>query len=70
MPDKPDKQQEMLKKFTGLGFVIMGKAANGNVFVELRGNDPVRAVVSPDGAVQALSGDVSRFDWISRKGKP
>jgi hypothetical protein len=63
----PDKQQEMLKKFAGLGFVVMGKAKNGNVFVELRGTNPVRAAVSPDGTVEPLSGDVGRFDWINRK---
>jgi hypothetical protein len=58
-----DKQQDVLKKFTSLGFTQMGRLANGNVFVELKGNDPVRAVVTPDGTVTALSGDLSRFDW-------
>lgn len=66
----PDKQQEIVKKFQSLGFVVIGKASNGNVFVELRGNDPVRAAVGPDGAVQQLSGDVGRYDWIGKKGKP
>lgn len=65
----PDKQQEIVKKFQSLGFVVIGKAQNGNVFVELRGNDPIRASVGPDGTVQQLSGDVSRFDWIGKKGK-
>lgn len=62
----PDKQQEILKKFKSLGFTEMGRLKNGNVFVELRGNKPVRALVSADGTVTALSGDLSRFDW----GKP
>jgi hypothetical protein len=62
----PDKQQAAVKKFQRLGFVVIGKAQNGNVFVELRGNDPVRASVSPDGTVQQLSGDVGRFDWINK----
>jgi len=65
----PDKQQDVVKKFQRLGFVVIGKAQNGNVFVELRGNDPVRASVGPDGTVQQLSGDVGRFDWINKKGK-
>jgi hypothetical protein len=58
-----DKQQDVLKKFKSLGFSQMGRLANGNVFVELKGNDPVRAVVAPDGTVTALSGDLTRFDW-------
>jgi hypothetical protein len=64
----PDKQQEMIKKFQSFGFVVIGKAKNGNIFVELRGNDPVRAAVAPDGSVQQLSGDVGRYDWIAKKG--
>jgi hypothetical protein len=68
MPDKPpDKQQEKIKKFKSLGFVVIGKAGNGNIFVELRGNDPVRAAVSPDGSVLQLSGDVGRYDWIAKE---
>jgi hypothetical protein len=62
-----DKQQEMVRKFQSLGFVVIGKAPNGNVFVELRGNDPIRAAVAPDGTVVQLSGDVGRFDWIAKK---
>ena len=63
----PESQQDIVKKFQSLGFVVIGKAQNGNIFVELKGNDPVRAAVSPDGAVQQLSGDVSRYDWINKK---
>ena len=63
----PESQDDIIKKFKSLGFVVMGKAQNGNVFVELRGNNPVRAVVAPDGSVQQLSGDVGRYDWIGRK---
>jgi len=62
-----DKQQEKVKKFTALGFTIMGKAANGNVFVELRGNQPIRAAVAADGSVTPLQGDISRFDWANKK---
>gem|GEM_PF-2501138 len=61
-----DKQQDILKKFKSLGFTEMGRLKNGNVFVELKSNDPVRAVVAVDGTVTALSGDLSRFDWRSR----
>ena len=63
----PDPQAVIVKKFQSLGFAIIGKAANGNVFVELRGNDPVRAAVLPDGSVQQLSGDVGRYDWINKR---
>ena len=63
----PDPQADIVKKFQSLGFTVMGKAANGNVFVELRGNDPVRAAVRPDGSVEQLSGDVSRYDWIGKR---
>jgi len=45
----PDKQQEVVKKFLSLGFVVIGKAKNGNIFVELRGNEPIRAAVAADG---------------------
>ena len=62
----PDKQQDVLKKFKSLGFTEMGRLKNGNVFVELKSNDPVRAVVAPDGTVIPLSGDLSRYDWKSR----
>ena len=62
----PDVQAAIVKKFQSLGFAVIGKAANGNVFVELRGNEPVRASVAPDGSVTHLSGDVSRFDWIKK----
>jgi len=65
----PDKQQEVVKKFLSLGFVVIGKAKNGNIFVELRGNEPIRAAVAADGTVQQLSGDVGRFDWVSKKGR-
>jgi hypothetical protein len=65
----PDSQSDIVKKFQSLGFTVIGKAANGNVFVELRGNDPVRASVGPDGTVVQLSGDVSRFDWSGKKGR-
>ena len=58
-----DKQQEVLKKFKSLGFTEMGRLKNGNIFVELKSNDPVRAVVTIEGAVTALSGDLSRYDW-------
>lgn len=58
-----DKQREMLEKFKSLGFSEMGRLKNGNVFVELKGNSPVRAVVAVDGTVTPLSGDLSRFDW-------
>jgi hypothetical protein len=61
-----DKQQEVLKKFKSLGFTEIGRLKNGNVFVELKSNDPVRAVVALDGTVTALSGDLSRYDWKSR----
>ncbi|MBV8164328.1 MAG: hypothetical protein JOZ91_08665 [Candidatus Eremiobacteraeota bacterium] len=61
-----DKQQEVLKKFKSLGFTEMGRLKNGNVFVELKSNEPVRAVVALDGTVTALSGDLSRYDWKSR----
>lgn len=59
----PESQADIIKKFQSLGFVVLGTAKNGNVFVELRGNNPVRASVAPDGTVQQLSGDVGRFDW-------
>ena len=59
----PESQADVVKKFKSLGFVVMGTAQNGNIFVELRGNNPVRAAVAPDGSVQQLSGDVGRFDW-------
>ena len=62
----PDKQQEVLKKFKSLGFSEMGRLPNGNVFVELKSNEPVRAVVAADGTVTPLSGDLSRYDWRSR----
>ncbi|MDQ2818626.1 MAG: hypothetical protein M3T49_10545 [Candidatus Eremiobacteraeota bacterium] len=62
-----EKQRAVVKKFQRFGFVVMGTAANGNVFVELKGNDPVRAAVSVDGAVTPLSGDVGRFDWGASK---
>ena len=65
----PDKQQDIIKKFQSLGFVVIGKAPNGNVFVELRGNEPIRAAVAPDGGVTQLSGDISRFDWIGKQGR-
>lgn len=65
----PDKQQDVVKKFQSLGFVVIGKASNGNVFVELRGNEPIRAAVAADGSVEQLSGDISRFDWINKKGR-
>ena len=61
-----DKQRDVLDKFKRLGFREMGKLPNGNVFVELKGNDPVRAVVAADGTVTALSGDLSKFDWKPR----
>ena len=61
-----DKQQDVLKKFKSLGFTEIGRLKNGNVFVELKSNDPVRAVVTPDGTVTPLSGDLSRYDWKSR----
>jgi hypothetical protein len=60
------KQQEILKQFKSLGFTEMGRLKNGNVFVELKGNQPVRALVTTDGTVTALSGDLSRFDWASK----
>ena len=62
----PQSQADMVKKLQSLGFAVIGTAKNGNVFVELRGNDPVRASVGPDGTVTQLSGDVSRFDWIKK----
>ena len=65
----PDTQQDVVKKFQSLGFVVIGKAQNGNVFVELRGNEPIRAAVTADGAVEQLSGDISRFDWVNKKGR-
>ena len=64
----PDAQAAVVKKFQSLGFSVIGKAANGNIFVELRGNQPVRAAVAPDGSVQQLSGDLSRFHWGGKKG--
>ncbi|MBV8263846.1 MAG: hypothetical protein JOY87_08505 [Candidatus Eremiobacteraeota bacterium] len=64
-----DKQQEVLKKFKSLGFTEMGRLKNGNVFVELKSNEPVRAVVALDGTVTPLSGDLSRYDWKSRGSK-
>ena len=60
---------EALKKFKSLGFTEMGRNKNGNIFVELKSNDPVRAVIAPDGAVTALSGDISRYDWKARQSK-
>lgn len=65
----PDKQQDVVKKFQSLGFVVIGKASNGNVFVELRGNEPIRAAVAADGSVEQLAGDIGRFDWINKKGR-
>jgi len=61
-----DKQAEVLKKFRSLGFNEMGRLPNGNVFVELKGNEPVRALVASDGSVTALAGDLSRFDWTKK----
>ena len=61
-----DKQRDVIAKFKQLGFQEMGKLANGNIFVELKGTQPVRAVVAPDGTVTPLSGDLSRFDWRAR----
>jgi hypothetical protein len=58
-----DKQADILKKFKSLGFSEIGRLPNGNVFVELKGNDPVRVVVAADGSVTPLSGDLSRYDW-------
>jgi hypothetical protein len=62
----PDKQQDVLKKFKSLGFTEVGRLANGNVFMELKGNEPVRALVAADGSVTPLSGDLSRFDWAKK----
>lgn len=62
----PDKQQDLLKKFKSLGFTEVGRLTNGNVFVELKGNEPVRALVAADGSVTPLSGDLSRFDWAKK----
>ncbi len=62
-----DKQAEVLKKFKSLGFTEMGRLPNGHVFVELKGNDPVRAVVAADGSVVPLSGDLSRYDWKKKQ---
>jgi len=59
----------VLKKFKSLGFTEMGRLKNGNVFVELKSNEPVRAVVALDGTVTPLSGDLSRYDWKSRGSK-
>ncbi len=58
-----EKQRPVVKKFQRLGFVVLGTAANGNVFVELRSNEPIRAAISADGAVIPLSGDIAHFDW-------
>ena len=58
-----DKQSEVIKKFKSFGFTELGRLPNGNVFVELKGTDPVRAVVAADGSVTALAGDLSKFDW-------
>ncbi len=63
----PDKQQDVLKKFKSLGFTEVGRLANGNVFMELKGNEPVRALVAADGSVTPLSGDLSRFDWAKKR---
>ncbi len=63
----PDKQQDVLKKFRSLGFTEVGRLANGNVFMELKGNEPVRALVAADGSVTPLSGDPSRFDWAKKR---
>ena len=62
-----DKQQDVLKKFKSLGFTEVGRLANGNVFMELKGNEPVRALVAADGSVTPLSGDLSRFDWAKKR---
>ncbi len=62
-----DKQADVLKKFRSLGFKEIGRLPNGNVFVELKGNDPVRAVVTSDGTVTPLSGDLTRFDWLKKE---
>lgn len=58
-----DKQQVILKQFKKYGFTEMGRLPNGNVFLELKGTDPVRVVVAVDGKVTPLSGDLTRFDW-------
>jgi len=63
----PDKQQDVLKKFKSLGFTEVGRLANGNIFMELKGNEPVRALVAADGSVTPLSGDLSRFDWAKKR---
>ncbi|MBC5808461.1 MAG: hypothetical protein GIX00_07660 [Candidatus Eremiobacteraeota bacterium] len=57
----------MLKKFKSLGFTEVGRLANGNIFMELKGNEPVRALVAADGSVTPLSGDLSRFDWAKKR---
>ncbi len=63
----PDKQQDVLKKFKSLGFTEVGRLINGNIFMELKGNEPVRALVAADGSVTPLSGDLTRFDWAKKR---
>ncbi|MBV8081643.1 MAG: hypothetical protein JOY86_01520 [Candidatus Eremiobacteraeota bacterium] len=63
MPDKPDKQREVIKQFRKYGFGIGATTRTGAVLLELAGVEPVRILVQPDGSVVHVSGDVTRFDW-------
>lgn len=63
MPEKVDKQKEVIKKFRKFGFTVGAKTRTGAILVELRGTDPVRVLVNPDGSVLHVSGDVTNYDW-------
>jgi len=59
----PDKQREVIKQFKKYGFVEGATTRTGAILVELKGVEPVRVLVQPDGSVIHVSGDVTRFDW-------
>jgi hypothetical protein len=63
VPEKYDKQKEVIKGFRKFGFTVGATTRTGAILVELRGNDPVRVLVNPDGSVIHVSGDVTRYDW-------
>lgn len=63
MPQKFDKQRDVIKQFRKYGFTVGATTRTGAILVELAGIEPVRVLVQPDGSVIHVSGDVTRFDW-------
>jgi len=57
MADKPDKQREVIKQFRKYGFIAGATTRTGAILVELKGVEPVRVLVQPDGSVIHVSGD-------------